>query len=114
MSQAVQQASFPVDCSRVGRWWYKEAEIDIVGLDPQTETLLLGECKWTTTPVGPSLLAALEALEEDVRWKGADRTVVYALFSHSGFSAELRQLADDRSDLSLYTPPDLATIFAFA
>lgn len=110
--QAVQTASFPIACSRVGRWWYKEAEIDVVGLDPQTNTLLLGECKWTNSPVGTDLLADLESLEQDVRWNGADRTVSYALFSRSGFTDELERLTDDRPDLYLYTPEELAAIFA--
>ncbi|MWV40027.1 ATP-binding protein [Natrialba sp. INN-245] len=90
--QAVQSAAVPVDCSRVGRWWYKEAEIDVVGLNPQTNTLLLGECKWTNTPVGTSLLTDLEELEENVRWQGDDRTVEYALFSRSGFTDEVNSL----------------------
>ncbi|TYT60973.1 ATP-binding protein [Natrialba swarupiae] len=109
--QAVQSAAVPVDCSRVGRWWYKEAEIDVVGLNPQTNTLLLGECKWTNTPVGTSLLTDLEELEENVRWQGDDRTVEYALFSRSGFTDELETLVSERSDLYLYTPEELATIF---
>ena len=110
--QAVQTASFPVECSRVGRWWYKEAEVDVVGLGPQTNTLLLGECKWTTTPVGTSLLTDLEDIESDVRWNGGDRTVEYALFSRSGFTDELETLASERTDLHLYTPEELAAVFA--
>jgi hypothetical protein len=110
--QAVQTGAFPVACSRVGRWWYKQAEIDVVGLDDQTDTLLLGECKWTASPVGVGLLADLEALTEDVRWKGTERTVQYVLFSRSGFTDELRRIADDRSDLYLYTPRELAEFFA--
>ena len=109
--QAVHSDSFPVACSRVGRWWYKEAEIDVVGLGPQTNTLLLGECKWTNNPVGLSLFGDLEALTEEVRWNGTDRTVQYVLFSRSGFTAELRRLADDRADLFLYSLSDLAEIF---
>ncbi|NGM71438.1 ATP-binding protein [Natronolimnobius sp. AArcel1] len=110
--QAVQTPAFPVDCSRVGRWWYKEEEIDVVGLDSQTNTLLLGECKWTTSAVGTSLLADLESLEEDVRWQGDDRTIAYTLFSRSGFTDELETLATERPDLYLYTPEELAAVFA--
>ena len=109
--QAVQTASFPVSCSRVGRWWYKQAEIDVVGLDEQTQTLLLGECKWTTSSVGVGLLEDLETLTDDVRWKGTERTVQYVLFSRSGFTDELQEVASGRSDLYLYTPGDLAAVF---
>jgi hypothetical protein len=31
---------------RIGRWWYREDEIDLVGLDDGTGSILFGECKW--------------------------------------------------------------------
>ena len=112
--QAVELAAAPVECSRVGRWWHEADEIDVVGLDPASETLLLGECNWTTSPVGPDLLADLEALEPAVRWRGSDRRVVYALFSRAGFADELITLANERADVFLYTPQDLDEAFRSA
>jgi len=109
--QAVRSAAFPVDCSRVGRWWYDDQEVDVVGIDEATETLLLGECKWTVEPVGPGLLADLETTEPSVRWRGSDRSVVYALFSKNGFTGELREIALDREDLILCTPADVLDCF---
>ena len=106
--QIVQATADPVDCARVGRWWYDGEEIDVVGVNPRTETLLLGECKWTNTPVGSGLLTDLEAKVPAVRWRGTDRTITYALFSRSGFTDKLETQAADRSDLFLYTPRDLA------
>ncbi|WP_342027583.1 DUF234 domain-containing protein [Haloferax larsenii] len=61
--------SFPVPCSRVGRWWYSEEEIDVVWLNSQTNTHL-GECKRTNSPVSRSLLDKLEVTEPEVRWQG--------------------------------------------
>ncbi len=112
--QAVELAAAPVECSRVGRWWYEGEEVDVVGLDPASETLLLGECKWTISPVGPDLLADLKELAPAVRWRGDDRTVVYALFSRAGFTDELATLADERADVFLYTPRDLEEAFRAA
>ena len=109
--QAVRTASFPAPCDRVGRWWYDGAEIDVVGLDPGTETLLLGECKWTTTAVGTDLLDKLERLAADVRWRTGSRTVEYALFSRSGFTEDLDAQTTDRSDVHLFTPQRLETLF---
>ncbi|WP_096390181.1 ATP-binding protein [Halopenitus persicus] len=103
--------AFPVPCSRVGRWWYGEDEIDVVGLDPASETVLLGECKWTRDPVDPSLLSQLETLEPEVRWRGEDRTVRYALFARSGFTEPMREIARDRADVELYTPARLFDLF---
>jgi AAA+ ATPase superfamily predicted ATPase len=109
--QAVQSPAFPVACSRVGRWWYDGEEVDIVGLAPQSETLVLGECKWTDRAVGPELLDDLEAVTPEIRWHGSERTVRYALFARSGFTETMRSLDDERDDLSLYTPSDLENIF---
>jgi len=109
--QAVRTPAFPVSCSRVGRWWYGGEEIDIAGVNRETGTLLLGECKWTTEPVGRGVFDRLTALESEVRWQGTDREVRYALFSRTGFTDELRTVVDERSDASLYGIPELATLF---
>ncbi|AZQ14262.1 ATP-binding protein [Halorubrum sp. PV6] len=109
--QAVQTPAFPVSCSRIGRWWYGGEEVDIAGVDRGTGTLLLGECKWTTEPVGRRVFDELTTLESEVRWQGTDREVRYALFSRAGFTDELRAVVDDRSDAWLYGIPELATLF---
>ena len=109
--QAVRTSAFPVRCSRVGRWWYDGDEIDVVGIDEQTETLLLGECKWTREPVGKSLLTDLEDLASSVRWHGTERTVQFALFSKNGFTPKLETIAEERTDLHVYTPTDLLAQF---
>lgn len=109
--QAVRTSAFPVACSRVGRWWYGGEEIDVVGVDRDTNTLLLGECKWTAAPVGREAFDDLTALEPDVRWQGTDRAVSYVLFSRAGFTDELRGVVADRSDSSLYGLDELTDLF---
>lgn len=109
--QAARTPSFPVSSSRVGRWWHREEEIDLVGLNPQTKTLFLGECKWSTSPVGRSLLDDLEATEPDVRWQGSDRDVEYGLFSRSGFTDELIESAAQRENIHLFNPSDVLALF---
>jgi len=109
--QAVQTSAFPVSCSRVGRWWYGGEEIDVVGLNQQTDAMLLGECKWTSTPVGRALFDDLTALEPSVRWHGDDREVSYVLFSRAGFTKEVQVVADERPDVYLYGLEELAALF---
>ena len=91
--------------AHVGRWWYGEDEIDIVGLAPNADRLLLGECKWTTEPVGHSLVSDLEAKAERVRWGSEDREVRYALFSKAGFVDGLAE--DLGTDWSLFSLEEL-------
>ncbi|MXR52605.1 AAA family ATPase [Halovenus sp. WSH3] len=94
--------------SEVGRWWYGEDEIDIVGLAPNDDRVLLAECKWTTEPVGEDLVESLQAKAESVRWGPADRDERFAVFSKSGFVDGLDTQLDDR--WSLFTLADIDDI----
>jgi hypothetical protein len=71
--------------SEVGRWWYGEDEIDIVGLAPDANRILLAECKRTNEPVGQSLVSQLHEKAERVRWGPDTRDEGFAMFSKSGF-----------------------------
>lgn len=82
--------------SAVGRWWYGEDEIDIVGLAPDDDRILLAECKWTAEPIGHSLVESLQAKADRVRWGPDTRDERFALFSRSGFANELGDELDDR------------------
>lgn len=95
----------------MGRWWDGEDEVDVVGIDERTETLLLGECTWTTERVSSGVLSSLEALEPAVRWRGDDRTVTYALFAKNGFEPDLAEAAATRDDLVLFTPSEILDLW---
>lgn len=94
--------------SEVGRWWYGEDEIDIVGLAPDADRVLLAECKWTTEPVGRSLASRLRDKAEHVRWSSDSRDEAFALFSKSGFVDGLADELND--DWSLYDSSDIAAL----
>jgi AAA+ ATPase superfamily predicted ATPase len=91
--------------SEVGRWWYGEEEIDIVGLAPDDDRVLLAECKWTTEPVGEDLVESLRAKAEHVRWGPVDRDERFALFSKNGFVDGLEERLDD--SWSLFSVTDI-------
>ncbi|GGL36416.1 ATPase [Halarchaeum grantii] len=79
----------------VGRWWYGEDEIDIVGLDPNDDRILFAECKWTSEPVGYGLVESLRAKADRVRWGSDTRDEEFVLFSKSGFVDGLTEDLDD-------------------
>ena len=81
--------------SEIGRWWYGEEEIDIVGVAPDDDRILLGECKWTAEPVGYGLVESLQKKAESVRWGSGGREEQFALFSKSGFVDGLEADLDD-------------------
>jgi hypothetical protein len=91
----------------VGQWWFKENELDVLGLT--ADGLVAGECKFTSTPVGESILADLERTASEVRWskEPADGETRYVLFSRSGYTDDLERVADGREDLILFELSDL-------
>ncbi|MDD4509344.1 MAG: DUF234 domain-containing protein, partial [Oscillospiraceae bacterium] len=92
---------WPFHFSRLGRYWSGDTEIDIAALDPEGGNLILGECKYWNEPVGANILRDLEQKAQTVPWRKNDRRLWYVLFSVSGFSAELKELAAQRTDVIL-------------
>ncbi len=96
--------------SEVGRWWYGEDEIDIVGLAPNDDRILFAECKWTSESVGESLVTDLRQKAANVRWGPDDREEQFALFSKSGFTDGLAQ--ELGSEWSLLTLDEMNQLFS--
>lgn len=86
---------------RVGRWWSGSDEIDVVGLSASEGRAVWGECKFWKDPVGANVLRALEEKAARVPWEQDGRTDAFALFSASGFTGELREIAEVRGDVVL-------------
>lgn len=87
----------PMEYDRIGPWWHGSHEVDAVAV-ADDGPLLLAECKWSTKPVGvdvlEKLVAKAPAVQQDA--ERAARNVDFALFSRSGFTDELRQVAATR------------------
>ena len=83
------------DVVRVGRYWDRKVEVDIVGVDADGEVLLAGECKWTARRMG---MEPLRQLEERVRTLWPDRadSIRLLMFSGGGFSPALETEAQRR------------------
>lgn len=86
---------------RVGRWWSGSYEIDVVGLSASEGRAVWGECKFWKDPVGANVLRALEEKAARVPWERDRRTDAFALFSASGFTDELWEIAASRGDVVL-------------
>ena len=86
----------------LGQWWFKEHELDVLGLTD--EGLVAGECKFTSRPVSEGVLADLERTASEVRWTAepADGASLYVLFSRSGYTDDLERVADARDDVRLF------------
>ncbi len=69
--------------NKVGRWWYKNSEIDIVALNENTDEIMFGECKWSDNVNAKALYRDLKTKKGEVRWNNEDRKEKYALFARS-------------------------------
>lgn len=68
---------------RIGAWWYREAEVDILGLDEAEGRLLLAECKWQDDVDADRVRRGLARVAERIRWRKEERTETYAVFAKS-------------------------------
>lgn len=94
----------PRPYTRIGRWWHNETEIDVVGLT-DSPTLVVGEAKFSSQPVGTRLLHELEQKAEQVRWTPPSQSkprFECVLFSRSGFAPALQEEATHRDDVHLF------------
>jgi uncharacterized protein len=85
--------ALPFMPERISGWWGSGEEIDVVALSDRAHAMLLAECKWSRRPVGPgelySLRAKTIAIDPQRRWP----RVHYTLYSRSGFTGEMQDLA---------------------
>ena len=79
----------------LGRWWEKGEEIDIVGINKDLNSILLGEVKWSEKPVGTNILEDLKRKAEKVQWGKKGRKEYYCLFSKRGFTEAMTKKAKE-------------------
>jgi AAA+ ATPase superfamily predicted ATPase len=74
---------------RIGSWWDRETEIDVLAISQSEKAALVGECKWSINPVGVNVLENLKSKARILaREKGLDQ-ISFALFSRTGFTPAL-------------------------
>lgn len=72
-----------MDYDRVGRWWHKDKEIDIVAINDKERKILLGEVKWKSRVDCDSIVKKLKEKAEYVPWNIGERKEYYAVFAKS-------------------------------
>lgn len=77
----------------VGRWWERNEEIDIVGINPDLNSILFCEVKWSERPVGMDVYEALKQKARNVIWGGKNRNEFFCLFSRKGFTDTMGKTA---------------------
>lgn len=98
----IAEGNWPFSVDKIGRWWNQNNEIDIVAFDSQSQNIIFGECKFWKEAIGLNVLRDLEEKSNAVIWQNRSRSNFYVLFSISGFTDELTELAAKREDLLLF------------
>lgn len=86
------QGYLPFRPEKVGSYWDRTTQVDVVALNWSEKTALLGEARWTSCPLSTQSLDELRAKSAAVLPE-ASWQIHYALFSRSGFSEPLQQQA---------------------
>ena len=105
-------SKFPGRWPELGPWWGArrergkrlEVEIDVVGLNPSDNEILLGECKWSKGVDAEKVISDLRSKADFVNWRRKDRREVYALFARS-FKGR-----PDEPDVLLYDIEDIRAL----
>lgn len=92
----------PFRILKLGKWWDRQEEIDIVGTNEETGDILFGECKFTNKPVGVGIYQDLLRKADKVQWHNEDRREHFVFFSKAGFTEGMRALAANHSNVYLW------------
>lgn len=87
---------------KIGRWWDNNNEIDIVGINSENKRIIFCECKWSNKDIGTNILNNLIEKSKKVDWNNDKRKENFALFSKSGYTEELMNVAKERGDVFLF------------
>ncbi len=69
--------------SKIGRWWYKDCEIDIALINEKNTEIFLGECKWKDNINAGKIVAELYKKSKNVIWKNENRRESFIVFAKS-------------------------------
>ncbi len=78
---------------RIGSWWDRENQIDVVAISQLEKKALIGECKWSLNPIGINILENLKSKSLMLAREHGLNQVYLALFSRTGFTPALEKQA---------------------
>lgn len=105
------QGQLPFKFKKIGGWWHKNREIDIIAMNEETKEICLCECKWQSAKTSPEVLKQLKEKAKFVNWFNNKKTEYYVVISKSGFTKTAIDYANTENML-LLDMDDLKKIFA--
>ena len=102
------KGSIPFVPSRIDSYWLNDydgdTEIDVMSVDNQNKRVFAGECKYHAKPVDAPVYFALKGKVEnaaEIRKAFPGYEVVYGIFSKSGFTQRMLDIAKENSPILL-------------
>jgi AAA+ ATPase superfamily predicted ATPase len=98
--------------AEVGSWWSSHAQIDVVGVDRHSRSVIFGEARWRQEPGTTRDLERL--VERGQHWlRGSDAhwDVHYAVYARN-LAPGLRALGEGELNVHLFTPAEVVEIGA--
>ena len=93
LARLAQAGQLPFIPERIGGWWSREAEIDVLAVSDVERAILVGECKWSAKPVGSGVLTDLERKVQILTRETSWARIEMALFSRAGFTPDCQERA---------------------
>jgi AAA+ ATPase superfamily predicted ATPase len=85
--------------TRIGTWWHKDKEIDVVAMNEKRKDILFGECKWKDTVIAETVLSQLKEKSRHLTWHNQERKEHFAIFARSFSEKSKDCLCFDVKDL---------------
>lgn len=93
LRQENRKNALPFHFTKIGRWWNKTDELDIMATDRNKTCFLLGECKYKNSPFA---MSDLKRMQQKFIPQGKENQIYYVLFSKSGFSEEVKMTSGEQ------------------
>lgn len=84
---------FSKEYNSFGKWWFKDKEIDILGLNEATKEILFAECKWKKDVNALDILRDLADKSKFVDWNLDKRKETFVVFAKS-FSKKVSEFEE--------------------
>lgn len=102
MRQLNRSGRLPFYFTKIGRWWNKTDELDIMAVDKEKKHYMIGECKYKNSMFSLSDFKHMKAKFVPDSYG----SIFYFLFSKSGFTEEVKELQGEE-DIRLVTISEL-------
>jgi AAA+ ATPase superfamily predicted ATPase len=94
MAEQADMGALPFLPERIGSFWSREAQVDVVAINWRTRDILLGECKWGAGKVGQAVIRdhfdkTSHVVPDEREWQ-----VHYLFFAREGFTAGAQNAAE--------------------